>query len=141
MRFQGKKFGNRRTVFLKHLLLQVVLCTAFWGSCSELDPTPIDAKAPVIVTWFGNDLSVTNNTSKTIYFVAFPVRMLPVILWTPITNPNTALQVSPQATKKFPRSRFSANNPDTLMFSWWHLGMKLTDSLYNPDSVRAIQVQ
>lgn len=141
MRFQGRKFSNRRTVFLKHLLLQVVICAALFGSCSELDPPPIDAKVPVIAIWSGNDLSVTNNTSQTIYFVAFPVRLLPVILWTPITNPNTALQVSAQATKKFPRSRFSANNPDTLMFSWWHLGMKLTDSLYNPDSVRTLSVQ
>lgn len=135
--------GKRNQLAWGKILVGSTLMVFLWVfvGCTEVEPQSLEVKKPVIAVWSGSDLSVTNNTSKTIYFVAFPLRLLPVVLWTPVTNPNTSLQVAAQTTKNFPRSLFLANNPDTLMFSWWHLGMKVKDSLYNPDSVRALQVE
>ncbi len=110
-------------------------------ACTPLDPPPPpDPNAPVIAVWANTDVSVTNNTNKTVYFIGFPVRLAPVILITTDTRPNSELQVAAMSTKRFPLTRFNATTPDTLMFSWWHLGTKVNDSLYKADSVRTFRV-
>jgi hypothetical protein len=128
-----------RTFFVA-LILVIAACTPIEPPPPPFEPPMGGTPVPVQAVWSGNDLVVTNNTAFDVYFAAFPVRLLPVILWTPVTNPNTTLKTASRSTARFPRSRFSANNPDTLHFSWWHLGTKLRDSLYNPDSVRGFRV-
>lgn len=108
------------------------------GSCSfsPLDPT----KPEVCAKLSGENLIVTNNTEKDVFLAVFPERILPVVLWTPVTNPSIGAKVAAKAVVNFNRSRFFIQDRDTVQLSWWHLGALVRDSLYNPDSVRSLRL-
>ena len=128
------------------MLFIVCACATLVMACTPIgDPAmPTEGlKMPVEVLKSGNDLKVTNNTDREVFFFACPERLLPVITWTSVVNPLTATnRVSAKSSKNFPQSQFSLRANDAVHVAWWHLGQKINDSLnlYNADSVRGLTV-
>ncbi len=126
----------------------LLVCGLFLAvACAPLEPTPPISETclntyavEVCAKLSGENLLVANNTEKDIYLSAFPERILPVVLWTPVTDPRIGIKVAAKSFVNFNRDRFHIQERDTVLLSWWHLGEYVRDSLYNPDSVRSIRV-
>ena len=130
---------------MKRLFLLIPISLLAFFACKPLNQPegydPVDPVTSVFTAaWSGEEVVFTNNSPQDVYYVAFPTRLLPLILYTTSTNPRITPKVSAYSTVRFRRDYFTARNPDTLFVSWWHLGTKFNDSLYNPDSVRSFHV-
>lgn len=143
--FKSSFCQTNSQIQMKRSYLFIPVCLLAFFACKPLNQPEPPASAETVqptftAAWSGEEVVLTNNTALDVYYVAFPVRILPVILYTTSTNPRVTSKVAPNSTMRFRRDYFFARNPDTLFVSWWHLGTKLNDSLYNPDSVRSFHV-
>lgn len=124
---------------MKRSLFLIPLSIMAFFACKSLNQPeqydPVDPLQSVFTgVWSGEEVVFTNNSALDVYYVAFPVRILPLVTFTATTNPRFTSKISAYSTARFRRDYFSARNPDTLFVSWWYLGTKFNDSLYNPDS-------
>lgn len=96
---------------------------------------------PVTIAMRGQNVDITNNTTKDVYYILVPQKVLPVILFTTTVGPQTPRIAGESTLSVPPTDIHSAQQGDTLELYWWHKGMPTSrEGFFNHDSVRNLKM-
>ena len=99
--------------------------------------------APVKVTLDGRTLIVANHTSDTLYYVAYPSEILPVIEWAPCLAPEVCpaeQRIESGAEKRIDLRSIVAEDTEEITVFWWRFLEKEPGASIPPMEMEEIKV-